>query len=206
MNLSLAFLTAALAAPVFAGVGVRGATITPPPDAPMTMDKQWGVSMLSVQVSPDSRVDVVSYDWWGNKFSGGPADARAFLALVQDAGGFDKFRLVGPLVETNVQGSPAWTFTRAFQFGMPLRGVPVKKFQEEYLVIQRRWGFVVLQFGSSPEVFDRDRPRFLAVRDSLKLEPEFPGGPVVTPALAAILILVLAYGRRRRNTKKLGEN
>ncbi len=199
MNLSLALLMAALAAPVFAAVGVRGATLTPPPDAPMTADHERGVSMLSVQVSSNSRVDVVSYDWWGNKLSGGPTDAHAFLALVQDAGGFDQFRLTSPLVETNHQGAPAWSFTRAFQFGMPLRGVPVKQFKEEYLVIQRRWGFVALQFMSTPRAFDRDRPLFLAVRDSLKLEPELPGGPVVTPVLAAVFILAVAgYAWRRR--------
>ena len=74
--------------------------------------------------------------------------------------------------------------------------MPAQEYREEYLLIQRRWGFVVLQFTSSPRSFERDRARFLAVRDGLKLEPELPGGPVTAPAALLLGLAGAVFARR----------
>lgn len=187
-----------------AAVDVGGVIVAPPPDAAMTSKNWRGVSSLTVQLSTAARVDVLSYSWWGNALSGGPRDARSYLELIR-AGGFDDVQMILPPTETTFKGAPAWTLTHRFRFGMPLRGVPVKDFQEEYLLIQRRWSFVVVQYVNSPQLFNAERTKFLALRDAIVLSPEPPGGPIATPAAIAVLLFVVGgcgvYLRRRATMK-----
>lgn len=155
----------------------------------------------TLQPTPGAKVHVMSYSWWKSLLNGGPVDARRYLDTFKDTSGLKDYHLLSPLAETTFDGAPAWTFTHRYRFGIPMRDMPVKDFQEEFLVVQRRWGFVVIKYVNSPQLFAQDRPAFLALRDGIVLSPEPPGGPLLTPALAALLLAAAAAYlvlRRRR--------
>lgn len=184
-------------APVRVAVGRVTATV--PAGAEYERSDVRGVASLTVLPAPGAEFDLLSYDWWGNLVGGGPTDARAFLASLHETEGLQDFEIIAPTAESSFKGLPAWSLTRRFRMGNPSRGVPDKVVQESYLLVQRRWGFLVLEYDQSPALFAADQPKFQEFVDRLELASEPPLGPL--PVISIVLLLgagALIWALRRR--------
>lgn len=185
-------------------VTVDGAVATVPAGAEYERRDWKGVSSISIRPAPGARIELLSYGWWGNLISGGPADARKFLASLHHSEGLRDFEIVIPATETRFRGRPAWSLTRRFVMGNPSRGVPDKAVQEQYLLVQRRWGFYVLEYAQSPALFNEDQSKFQEFLDRFLPASEPPIGPPATSMIALAAVVGVVFGLVRfRGRKKM---
>jgi len=184
-------------------VAVGRVTATVPAGSEYERRHRSGVESLTVRPAPAAVIDVLSYSWLGNVLDGGPTDARSFLASLHDSGGLKDFQIISPATELNFKGFPAWSLTRRFRMGYPARGIPDKTVQESYILIQRSWGFLVLEYAQSPAFFAEDQPKFQEFVDRLELSSEPPLGPLPVIGIVVLLgagALIWALRRRRANS------
>lgn len=184
-------------------VAFGGVTATVPAGSEYERRDWSGVESLTVRPAPAAVIDILNYSWLGNVLEGGPTDARAYLAILHDSEGLKDFQIISPATELKFKGFPAWSLTRRFTMGIPSRGIPDKTVQESYLLVQRRWGFLVLEYDQSPAFFAEDQPKFREFVDRLELSPEPPLGPIQVAAIALLLTagaIVWALRRRGNNS------
>lgn len=167
------------------------------------------LTTVSFQFDPENAFDHHSIDItarnWRSVFMRRGARSASEWIEVMTTPGYDDFKFDPPR-EVEFQGYPAWTFSRSYTvYGeQPLpKDRTISKVKEKFLIIQRRWGFIVIQYINAQNSFERELPQFEAFLSQFKLLPEPPAGPWVI-SVAAILLLgaaiwgVLVLIKRKR--------
>jgi hypothetical protein len=159
---------------------------------------EWGMTETNIEVRPGFDFEVLTYSWWTRYALGTPATPQDFLASLQRRAG-DDFRVISPAEKSEFQGAPAWTFTRAFTL-KPRGGGRDTHVQESYLVVQRRWGYAVVEYSNDAEFYDRDAAQYKDFVAALKFLPDYPAPPLFAGGL--ILALAALFARLFRRSKK----
>jgi hypothetical protein len=176
--------------------GPGGFRFTPPAAVEVQHRAEWGMSATNIEVRPGFYLDVLTYSWWAHYTLGTPATAQDYLRSLMGRAG-DDFRVVDPPTRIEFQGYPAWTLTRAYTIKQRLnRGEFHAK--ESYLLIQRRWGYVVVEYSNDAEFYDQDLSKYQAFLIGLELLPEPPGGSWLLVVLMAALAAIGGWFYRRR--------
>ncbi|MBI4370727.1 MAG: hypothetical protein HY552_00370 [Elusimicrobia bacterium] len=172
-----------------------------PPSLPASASVRDGIGTVSLQPRAGLSLDVFDYGWRAAVARG--VTAAQFIRVALDPDFYDDFQVIEPLRAGSFQGYPSWSFafTHTLHARSP-RPRSLPKF-ERYLVVRRRWGFVVVRHTDAAALASDGAADFDALIRGLRLLPEPPGSPrlvllaLLIAAAAAAAALVIRRRARR---------
>lgn len=145
----------------------------------------------------DIQLFVHYYRWGGGGLRHGyPKDAEAY-AYENAKAGMPDGRLVAPPARTEFQGLPAWRVVTGWTVHERGTGDWKKEMRDEQLAVQRRWGYIVVQYIHAADKFEQGRPVFERFKESIVLLPEPPGAPWMLIPAALLVLAALGFGLYR---------
>lgn len=161
---------------------------------------EFASSAVDIEVRYGLYYEVHAFTWLAHALAGNPSTAVKYVELMQEPMGHDHKCLAAP-ERFEFQGYPAWRIVCSYS--IKLRNMETERhITESTIAVQRRWGYLVIDYRDDTEFVEQDQKKFDDFLASIKLLPEPPGGPWLLLVLPAALIAGLGgwlYSRRRKS-------
>lgn len=180
----------------------RGLISFAPPEGAFVLyvNDDGDVPSISFELDRDLYIGAASYSWLGHGIRhSGPVSATAYAEFLKVPVA-EIFEVLGEPVRSVFKGLPALSVTR--RYSMTRENGEVLTVKDTHLIIQRKWGYVVLSYSNDESKFEKGLVAFDDFVDSVQLLSEPPFGSWAIPVIIAILLVLgisgITYYRRRR--------